>query len=162
MMVRQLIRIWILAAACFWANTAWAGCYNPGACTCVVALTSIAFGNYDPQSSGPTDTVGTLSVSCVSGDPGNSTMSISLSGGSSGNPNARTMLQGVHPLYYNLYSNVARTTVWGNDSGGGESVTASFPLSRSAKTFSIYGRIPAMQNAWAGAYRDSITVTVAY
>jgi spore coat protein U-like protein len=162
-MSARLIRLCIVLAATLWGSAAWAGCYNPGTCTCVVSLTSIAFGNYDPQSPGPTDTVGTLSVSCTSGDPGNSTLSISLSGGSSGNANARTMLQGSHPLYYNLYSNVARTAVWGDDSGGGESVASGFPaVSRGAKAFSIYGRIPAMQNAWAGAYHDSITVTVTY
>ena len=70
---------------------------------------------------------------------------------------------GSHPLYYNLYSNAGRTIIWGDDSGGGESVASSFPAaSRSAKAFSIYGRIPALQNAWVGIYHDSVTVTVSY
>jgi spore coat protein U-like protein len=73
------------------------------------------------------------------------------------------MRSGTHPLYYNLYTNVARTIIWGDDSGGGESVAAAFPpTSRSARAFSIYGRIPAQQNAWVGVYHDSITVTVTY
>ena len=103
------------------------------------------------------------SVSGDVGDPGASTLSISLSPGSSGNTNSRAMFRGAHPLYYNLYTNAARTIVWGDDSGAGESVAAGFPAtSRSAKTFSIYGRVPALQNAWAGVYHDSITVTVSY
>ena len=162
MIVRRLGQFWIVLSAGLWASTAWAGCYDPGACTCVMSLTGVAFGNYDPQSPSPTDTVGMLTVSCTSGDPGNSTFSIALSPGSSGNANARTMLHGTHPLYYNLYANVARTVVWGDDSGGGESVASGFAANRVAKAFSIYGRIPALQSPWAGSYHDSITVTVTY
>jgi spore coat protein U-like protein len=163
MIVRRLTGILILLVASFWAGVASAACYSPGACSCSVSLTSIAFGSYDTQSPGPTDTVGSLSISCSSGNPADSTLSIALSPGSSGNANARTLLRGTHPLYYNLYTNVARTVIWGDDSGGGESVASSFPpVSRTAKTFSIYGRIPALQNAWAGAYYDSVTVTVSY
>jgi spore coat protein U-like protein len=146
-----------------YAGGAWAACPTPNACFCSVSLTSMAFGSYNPYSPSPTDTVGTLSLSCSSPDPANSTMSVALSPGSSGNANARMMQAGSHPLYYNLYSNAARTVVWGDDSGGGESVAANFPpASRSSVKLSIYGRIPAQQNAWVGTYHDVVTVTVSY
>ena len=159
----MIARLLVLISALLWAGTANASCSTSGACLCSVSLTSMAFGNYNPQSAGPTDTVGTLSVSCSSPDPSNSTMSIALSPGSSGNANARTMQSGVHPLYYNLFTNAARTIIWGDGSGGGEPVAANFPAtSRSAVKLSIYGRIPAQQNAWVGVYHDSVTVTVSY
>ena len=159
----MIARILAFIAAITWAGAAWAACSSAGACFCSISLTSMAFGNYNPQAASPTDTVGTLSVTCTSPDPAASTFSIALSPGSSGNVNARTMLSGSHPLYYNLYSNAGRTIIWGDDSGGGESVASSFPAaSRSAKAFSIYGRIPALQNAWVGIYHDSVTVTVSY
>jgi spore coat protein U-like protein len=159
----MIARFLALIAAFAWAGAAWAACSTPGACLCSVSLTSIAFGSYNPYSPSPTDTVGTLSVFCSSPDPSGSTMSIALSPGGSGNANARMMQSGTHPLYYNLYSNAARTAIWGDDSGGGESVATNFPASsRSAVKLSIYGRIPAQQNAWVGVYHDVVTVTVSY
>lgn len=159
----MIARLLALIAAMTWAGAAWAACSTPGACLCSVSLTSIAFGSYNPYSASPTDTVGTLTVSCSSPDPADSTMSVALSPGASGNANARMMQSGLHPLYYNLYSNAARTVIWGDDSGGGESVAANFPASsRASARLSIYGRIPAQQNAWVGVYHDVVTVTVTY
>ena len=159
----MIARLLGLIAALTWAGAAWASCSSPGACMCSVSVTSIAFGHYNTQSPSPNDTLGTVSVSCSSPDPANSTMSIALSSGSSGNVNARTMQAGSHPLYYNLYTDAARTVIWGDDSGGGQSVAANFPATtRSATKLSIYGRIPAQQNAWVGVYHDAVTVTVSY
>ena len=159
----MIVRFLILLAALTWASAAQANCSTAGACMCSVSLTSIAFGSYNPYSPSPTDTVGTMSISCSSPDPANSTMSITLSPGSSGNVNARAMQAGLHPLYYNLYTNAARTIIWGDDSGGGESVAANFPATtRSTIKLNIYGRIPAQQNAQVGSYRDSVTLTVSY
>lgn len=159
----MIARLLALIAAFTWAGAAWATCSTSGACICSVSLSSMAFGAYNTQAPSPTDTVGTLSVSCSSPDPASSTFTIALGPGGSGDTNSRVMRSGTHPLYYNLYTNVARTIVWGDDSGGGESVASGFPpTSRTARTFSIYGRIPALQNAWVGIYHDSITVTVTY
>ena len=158
----MIARILAFVTAIGWAGASWAACSSPGACMCSVSLTTVAFGNYNPQAPSPTDTVGTLSISCSSPDAVNSTFSVALSPGMSGNVNARTMVSGAHPLYYNLYSNAARTAVWGDGSGGGESVASGFPSSRSSVKLSIYGRIPASQNAWVGVYHDAVTVTVSY
>lgn len=159
----MMARMLAFLLAVTWAGAAQASCSTGGACMCSVSLTSIAFGSYNPYSPSPADTVGTISVSCSSPDPANSTMSIALGPGGSGNINARMMQSGVHPLYYNLYSNAARTVIWGDDSGGGNSVAANFPtVSRGSVKLSIYGRIPAQQNAWVGVYHDTVTVTVSY
>lgn len=159
----MIARMLALIAMATWAGGAWANCSTSGACLCTISLTTVAFGKYNPQSPAPTDTVGTLTISCSSPDPANSTMSVAFSPGGSGNSNARVMRSGVHPLYYNLYTDAARTTIWGDGTGGGQTVTAKFPpVSRSAVKLSIYGRIPAEQNAWVGVYHDAVTVTVSY
>lgn len=156
-------RLLALCAALAWTGAARAGCSSSGACLCSISLTSIVFGSYNPQALSPTDSVGTLSVSCSSPDPADSTMSIAFSPGVSGNSNARTMQSGVHLLYYNLYTDATRTSVWGDGSGGGETVAANFPATSGGLVrMHIYGRIPAQQNAWVGVYHDSVTVTVSY
>ncbi|HWI86518.1 MAG TPA: spore coat U domain-containing protein [Sphingomonas sp.] len=156
-----LAAIGLLGAS--WAGAAWAGCADPNACICSVSVTNLAFGNYNPVSPVPNDAVATLGMTCISTDPGNSTFTIALSPGNTGNSNARTMHSGSHPLYYNLYTNAARTIVWGDGGGGGQTVTSGFPaVSHGTKLISIYGRIFALQNVWAGAYSDTVTVTVTY
>jgi len=159
----MIARFLLLVAMVTWAGAAQAACSTAGACSCSISLTALSFGIYDPLSASPRDTVGTMSISCSSPDPAASTFTVSLSGGNSGDVNARRMMSGSHPLYYNIYTNAARTIIWGDDSGGGASVSAGFPPSvRSEKTFNMYGRIPAQQNAWVGTYIDEVTVTVAY
>lgn len=159
----MMVRVLAFLLTLTWAGAAQASCSSAGACMCSVSLTDIAFGSYNPYALSPTDTVGTISVSCSSPDPGNSTMSIAFGPGGSGNVNARAMQADGHPLYYNLYSNAAHTVIWGDDSGGGSSVAANFPAASDGTIkLSIYGRIPAQQNAWVGTYRDTVTVTVSY
>lgn len=59
---------------------------------------------------------------------------------------------------YDLYSNAGRTTHWGNtpatDAVAGSGVGGS-PVS-------VYGKIPATQNASVGSYVDTVTATVWY
>jgi spore coat protein U-like protein len=51
----------------------------------------------------------------------------------------------------------------GSADGDGATLTANFPASsRSPIKISIYGRIPAEQNAWVDMYHGSVTVTVSY
>lgn len=144
-------------------GTASASCASGATCSCNAVLTGVAFGSYDTQRSSPTDSVGTLSISCQSSNFPGSSLSIAMGPGASGNVAARAMTTGSHALSYNLYVDAARTMVWGDDSGGGQAVASSFPTgARETRTFSIYGRIPPMQNAWVGSYRDTVTVTIAY
>ena len=159
----MIARFLLLVGMTMWASAAQAAYSTAGACSCSISLTPLAFGIYNPLTASPLDTVGTISIACSSPDPAASTFTVSLSGGNSGDVNARRMMSGSHPLYYNIYTNAARTTIWGSDSGGGASVTASFPPTvRSERKFNMYGRIPAQQNAWVGTYIDIVTVTVAY
>ena len=108
-----------------------------------------------------------FSYSCTiapggSGQP--ATVTIGLSAGSSGNVSLRTMKNGTRSLLYNLYTDAARTIIWGNTS-------PSWVVSPSTKTsvtnvpLTIYGKIDtaSYNSAPAGTYSDSvITLTLTY
>ncbi len=66
---------------------------------------------------------------------------------------------GSNLLNYTLYSNAGRSTVWGQTVGTDtQAATATgLPIG-----YTIYGQIPAQQTVPAGAYADSVTVTVTY
>lgn len=145
------------------SQPAMAACANPANCGCTVSTSGLLFGTYSAQSPSPTDSVGTISTSCTSDDPGNSTFSVSMSAGFSGNAAQRAMGGGSSALLYNLYTNATRSTIWGDDSGGGVSVVAPFPAGNgSTQLLSVYGRIPARQNVAPGGYSDVITITITY
>ena len=129
---------------------------SPASAACTVSTTSVNFGAYDPKSGTADDSTGSVEVTCDKGPhPKNST--IALSPGNSGTYAARQMESGANILTYNLYSNAARSQIWGDGSGG------SFTLGYNASgTFTVYGRIPALQNVQAGTYSDSLTVTITF
>jgi spore coat protein U-like protein len=119
------------------------------ACT-ISAGGAVSFGNYDWTVAAPTDTVGSMTYTCTS------TALVFLSTGSSGTYTQRTMVSGTSPLGYNLYTDAARTQIWGDLFTGGTIQVA--PAGTPAR-LDVYGRIPAGQNVPSGSYTDSITVT---
>lgn len=127
----------------------------PARATCTVTATPVAFGAYLPFSAAPTDSTGTVSLHC--GPPAD--VVIALSTGGSGSYASRLMASGGSHLNYQLYSNAARTTVWGDGTGG--TVTVSESVTGS-ETSTVYGRIPALQGVAPGFYVDTITVTVTF
>jgi spore coat protein U-like protein len=71
------------------------------------------------------------------------------------------MTSGSNSLTYGLYTNAARTTVWGD--GTGSTATVTNTGSGSAQNFTVYGRIPAGQTSTpAGIYADTVSVTITY
>jgi len=119
--------------------------------TCTANATGVVFGTYDPFSSAALDSTGSVSVTCSS----STSYTIALSAGQGSFAN-RTLSSGAHLLAYNLYTDVLRTTVWGDGSGP----TATVAGSGTSTSFNVYGRIPALQNAYIGSYTDAIVVTV--
>lgn len=123
--------------------------------TCGVAASPLAFGNYAMTQ---TDATTSLAVTCTNG----TTYTVSLGvGAGSGASVASRKLTGPssQTLNYSLYQDFARTTVWGHTIG---TDTVGGTGSGVAQTWSIYGRIPGAQGAGAGAYTDTITVTLTY
>jgi spore coat protein U-like protein len=121
-------------------------------------VTAVSFGAYNVFATGPNNNgVGSLTIRCVRG--GGPAFAVTLSTGQSNNYASRVMKSGVNQLNYNLYTSAARTTVWGDGSGG----SSAFAINADATTaLSVFGRIPAGQDAAVGTYTDSITATVTF
>jgi spore coat protein U-like protein len=68
------------------------------------------------------------------------------------------MTSGIHQLFYNLYIDATLTTVWGDGAGHSATVGAT----QSVANHTVYGRIPAAQNAHVGVYNDTIVVTLTF
>ncbi len=123
-------------------------------------VTGVAFGTYNVFSATPTDGVGSLTYQCSALQALDS-ITINLSTGSSGTYTARTMKLGASTLSYNLYMDASRMTVWG-DKTGGSSNYGPVILNILPTTLQIYGRIPALQNAKAGDYQDTVVITLLF
>lgn len=127
--------------------------------SCTAGASPLAFGNYDPSATSPTDATTTVTVTCT----GNATAVIGLDKGVNGtSTTAREMILtgGTSKLNYALYQDAAHTLNWGNTAGTDTvsgSVTLATPL-----TETVYGRIAAGQTPNAGSYTDTVTVTVTY
>ncbi|PNQ03130.1 spore coat U domain-containing protein [Sphingobium sp. SA916] len=145
-------------------SPAQAACNGLAGCSCTVTATGISFGNYNPLSPTATDATGTINVHCDLLVALAGSYTIDISAGSSGSFAPRTLRRGATALNYNLYTNAARTQIWGNGTGGSVNVTRTvLALLVFNDSVTVYGRIPAGQNVAAGAgYLDTLTVTVTY
>lgn len=119
---------------------------------------SLAHGSYDPSATDDNDAQTSVTVQCTNTTP----LQLSASRGT-GSLLQRQMASGDNRLNYNLYTNGARTTIWGDGSGGTATIAAIGAGVSSNVAVTIFSRIPKGQaNAVPGAYSDSITVTVTY
>lgn len=158
----------IFSTALLWPLLAFA--LPASAATCGVSTSGIAFGAYNPIQAVPVDSAGSIVVNCSKGTldalPMTVNYSVDLSRGSSSSYASREMASSSRKLYYNLYRDALRITVWGDSSGGTVNVPGMLqlqaPLGTASGTHAIYGRIFGNQNAVPGAYADSIVVTVSY
>jgi spore coat protein U-like protein len=136
------------------------------AITCVFSSTpGMAFGAYNDASAAPTDSATSVVVRCtrvLGANNANVVLQLGPSAGS-GSIATRRMTSGANRLDYNLYRDAARSQVWGQTSGADTVTLNTGNLGNFGSvnlTFTIYGRIPALQNVPAGAYGDSVQLTV--
>lgn len=125
---------------------------------CIVSSSDMAFGNYNPTSASPTDSTTTIDVTCTTG----TSFTVGLNAGTTlgATVSTRQMANGTNRLDYALYSDSGRSTNWGNTPG--TDTPAASTATTSPSSFTVYGRVPAQQNVPAGAYTDTVTVTVNY
>ncbi|HEU4664846.1 MAG TPA: spore coat U domain-containing protein [Dokdonella sp.] len=122
---------------------------------CSVTATPLDFGTVGLLLSNTLGT-STIGVQCSSGSAWN----VGLDDGSNGTSiTTRKMASGANLVGYQLYSNAARTTVWGNTVG---SNTVAGTGNGSVQNLTVYGSVPAQATPAAGTYSDTITVTVTY
>lgn len=132
---------------------------------CSTSATAVGFGGYNTLSPINTDATGTVTVTCSGLLSLLVGYEILLSKGGAGTYTPRRLASGGNTLNYNIYTSITRTTIWGDNTGGSGRVTGSMLvqlLVPTSNNHTMYGRIPAQQNAVPGAYTDTITVTVNY
>jgi spore coat protein U-like protein len=126
------------------------------ACTITVS-SGVSFGTYNIFGGTPLDSTGQLSWRCSFFTfP---TVRITLTKGGSTTYNPRRMRSGSETLNYNLFTDSARTVVWGDGTEGTAAYSRQYP-GWGLITVSVYGRVPAAQDAAVGNYTDTVTVVV--
>jgi spore coat protein U-like protein len=125
---------------------------------CAVTAVDLAFGNYTSKSATPLLATTTLQATCTP----SSSYNIGLNAGTTtgATVNQRKMASGpTNTLNYQLYSDSARSAIWGNTTGTDTVQDVGTGL---AKDHTVFGTIPAAQVVPSGDYADTITVRVSY
>jgi spore coat protein U-like protein len=119
--------------------------------------TDLDFGSISGLITSNTDQTSTISMTCT----GRTAWNVGLNNGLNASGNIRRMRLGTtaNHVDYELYRDSARIDRWGNTIG---TDTVPGTGTGAAQTLTVHGRLPAAQNAPAGSYSDTITVTVTY
>lgn len=130
---------------------------------CSVTSTPVNFSSYDVFSPIPSDSAGSITVTCNNPDKKSIPVNISISSGNAGIFTPRQMSQTAGPdrMKYNLFIDSSRTAIWGDGTGSTSTVTKIVNKDIVINE-SIYGRIAALQNLSVGTYSDTLTVTVSW
>jgi len=124
---------------------------------CEVTASDLAFGTYTSQGGTPLQGTTLLRATCTPG----STYNVGLNEGTSpgATVNQRKMASGTNALNYQLYSDSARSVIWGNTTGTDTVTGVGTGL---AVDHTVFGAVPAAQVVPAGDYADTITVRIYY
>ncbi len=130
--------------------------------SCVInSVGALGFGAYDPNAATALTGTSTINVNCTKGSPYTVALDYGIHGGTAAN---RIMQDaGTDTLNYNLYVDSGYTKVWNSTCVAGnncDSGTGAGPGVANQQTYTVYGQLPAGQNAPVGSYSDTITVTV--
>jgi spore coat protein U-like protein len=131
--------------------------------SCTIDSNPMAFGAYDrvgANASTALEATATVVSTCTSGAAALITMNAGASAGSgSADAPVRRMTAGAGEyLVYQVYSDVARGTVWGNTAPTGVALVGTGV----SQTLTAYGSVPSAQLAAQGVYSDQIGVTITY
>lgn len=138
---------------------------------CSITSVGLNFGLYDPASTQPDDVAASVTVTCVYVAPGTTNVSytLALSNGLYGASATSRRMSGEEGLLgYNVYANFARTSTWGTGSGGTVVASGSMTVGPGVgngtrvATHTVYGRMPALQDALPGNYLDTLVLTLTY
>jgi len=126
---------------------------------CTITATAVAFPAYDPvgtHASTPDDTSsGAVIVACTKGV----TASIGLGFGQNATASPRNMKSSAGDLLpYDLYKDAPGGAIWGN--AGTAMLSTGAALTKAARTFTVYGRIPSGRDVPATTYSDTVVATV--
>lgn len=144
--------------------------------SCGVSVSALGFGPYASPGGAQVDSSASVLVSCTPeylllACKSSYTLSLSLGNHASANQRrmATTGSTGTGYLGYGLFSDSQRQQPWGDGGASGAQVGGSVTTSLLAlvclpgnRSHTVYGRLPASQNVPAGAYTDSVVLTVTY
>ena len=137
-----------------------AACAGAQAQNCTVAMPAMAFGNVNVLPGTAVDTTTTLTVTCSGGSGNNPRrICISIGAGSANDATSRQMIAGANRAKYDLYSDSARTLLWGSWQTGYDTAGVQIDVAKSSTTnLTVYGRFFAsQQTVVAGAYSSTFT-----
>jgi len=103
------------------------------------------------------DQQSTLQVQCTNTTP--YTIGLDAGAGTGATVGVRLMTSGANTVNYSLYSDGARSTVWGNTIGTN---TVAAIGNGAAQNYTVYGRVFAQTTPAPGTYTDTVNVTVTY
>lgn len=128
-----------------------------GECT-VITPANLNFGtNVSAGFSAAIDAQTSIDVTCAANTP----YVVSLNGGTNGSLADRRMASGGNQLSYQIYTANSRLTIWGDGSGGTQTVPGTG--NGAAQTLTVYGRLPVPGTSPApGVYTDTVTATLTY
>ena len=132
---------------------------SPGP-TCTFSVSNISFGTVDVKNGRPYDATGTVTYACT-GDSREIVRICPSLGIPDSGPRFMTD-DGGHKLFYNLYSDPSRTTVWGSWYNKNQKAPQiDVPIGRAQKitgTATLYARLdPSQESAPTGVYKTSIS-----
>ena len=165
-MTKVVLKVVLLALATFGFNARASAATSTGAIfvfanvtgSCGVQTTgSVNFGNVDTLSSGLIDSAGSISIRCASG----TNYVVQMDGGRNGTIANRKMIFNANSLNYQIYTDLARATVFGDGLGGSATITGTG--TGTTTVIPVYGRISDRTGAnQPGTYTDSITVSIVF
>jgi len=134
-----------------------AGAARVDAEQCSISTTPLIFGTYNVFSSSPVDSTGTVTYRC---NGGAHVILVTITKGQSVTFQPRQLSRGLEKLSYNLFRDAARTSIWGDFTGGTSAHLDIDPPKNQNVSVTVYGRIPPGQDISAGSYSDTVTVVV--
>ena len=120
----------------------------------------MAFGNVNTLIGSAVDITATMTITCSGGSSSGQRICISIGAGSASDATSRKMTgPGSNTARYDLYSNSARTTLWGSWETGFDSAGVQLDVARGSTTnVTVYGRFFASQQTIApGSYTATFT-----
>lgn len=103
------------------------------------------------------NSTGTVSAQCTNTTPYN--VSLDPGGASGATTTTRKMTNGAATVSYALYRNSGMTQNWGNVVG---TDTLAGTGNGAVQALTVYGQVPAQTTPAAGAYSDTVNVTITY
>ncbi len=127
----------------------------------VVTGTPVQFLFYDPVSASPLDATGLVTVGCAGlGLLPAFTVSLNIGTGGGTLANRRLLHGTSDTIRYNLYTEFARTNIWGDGTSGTKTQSFDGVLSLGTIPYTVYGRIPISQDKPSGTYSSTVTITL--